>query len=385
MGNIVLSASKENVLTKLQQQFNKLVNSIEKEKKNIERETKKYDEILAEYNTKVLPQIPLLVEKQFEFAKKIDAYTFQYKLSKSQIKKVKTLICALMDEVFSNAEGTKEQIKLYDKWSDTKYEEEKKESFEELKDDFKNIFEQATGETIDMSDFDESPEGFAKFNQRLEEKMKERNENFQKSVPPRKKSKKQLEKEKREQQIEEMKSKNLRSIYVGLAKLLHPDTEIDEILKAEKEELMKQVTDAYNKQDLITLLKLEIEWVYKNNNNIHTLKDEVLSIYCDVLKQQLGELQHEKYNLKQNPRYENILKQSAFGLYTTVINPTQELTYLQNEIEVLSIDAKKIEALNGESTKLNILLDYFMNEYIEEETDEFDDILEAITFRTGKY
>lgn len=39
--------------------------------------------------------------------------------------------------------------------------------------------------------------------------------------------------------------KNIRSIYIALAKVLHPDTEADETLKAEKEEIMKKVTSSY--------------------------------------------------------------------------------------------------------------------------------------------
>ena len=105
---------------------------------------------------------------------------------------------------------------------------------------------------------------------------------------------------------EELKTKSIRSIYITLAKILHPDTETDDEKKLEKEELMKKVTVAYDQKDLTTLLKLEMEWVHKTSEHLEKLTEEKLKIYISTLKQQVMELQNERMQLAYHPRYESI-------------------------------------------------------------------------------
>ena len=121
-----------------------------------------------------------------------------------------------------------------------------------------------------------------------------------------KKSKKQLEKEELKKQEEAIQNKSIRSIYISLTKILHPDTETDEVLKKEKEELMKAVTAAYEQKDLSTLLRLEMEWVYKTSEHLEKLAEDKLKIYISVLKERVSELELEKHMLYRNPRLENV-------------------------------------------------------------------------------
>src|SRR5690606_8850986 len=109
---------------------------------------------------------------------------------------------------------------------------------------------------LDLCDFEDSPEGFAKFQEKLREEMsKKEAQEANKSSSSHKKTKKQLEKEgiKKEEEILQLKS--IRNIYISLVKVLHPDTN-SELENAQKEELMKRVTKAYSEKDLPTLLKL---------------------------------------------------------------------------------------------------------------------------------
>ena len=112
------------------------------------------------------------------------------------------------------------------------------------------------------------------------------------------------------QEQDEIKLKNIRSIYISLAKLLHPDTEIDPDIRKEKEEIMKKVTVAYDQKDMSTLLKLEMEWVYKETSHLEKLGDDKLQIYNEALKQQLRDLEMEKKNLRHHPKFAMV---SEFG------------------------------------------------------------------------
>jgi hypothetical protein len=118
-----------------------------------------------------------------------------------------------------------------------------------------------------------------------------------------KKSKKQLAAEVRMNMEEDVKNKSIRSIYIALAKVLHPDTEIDPVLKKEKEEVMKQVTQSYADKDLTALLRLEIEWVQKESLHVDLLTDEKLKIYISALEDQIADLKQEKSMLSMHPRY----------------------------------------------------------------------------------
>lgn len=163
-------------------------------------------------------------------------------------------------------------------------------------------------------------------------------------IQPGKKTKKQLEKEEREKLLEEARTKNISTIYKQLAKAFHPDLELDPELKLQKEELMKQLTSAYDNNDLHTLLKLELSWVQKEENNPDKLSDAKLSIYNEVLKEQVQELENEMNIQLEHPRYQ--------ALHTLVSFPGQlkslNLSHKKAELQAIAKDiAKTVVGLKG--------------------------------------
>jgi hypothetical protein len=118
-----------------------------------------------------------------------------------------------------------------------------------------------------------------------------------------KRTKKQLEREAKDKEIEDAHNRNISTIYKQLARVLHPDLEQDVIIKEEKESLMKQLTAAYKNKDMYTLLRLEIQWIHKENKHLERLSEEKLEIYNRLLKQQIKELEEEHDMLLSHPRY----------------------------------------------------------------------------------
>ena len=129
-----------------------------------------------------------------------------------------------------------------------------------------------------MDDFDDTPEGYAQF----KEKLREQAEQSQQQRGEKKKTKKQLAKEASLMEQEAVKKRSIRSIYLSLVKLLHPDTEPDETLKKEKDEIMKELTRAYDENDLTALLQLELKWIATENDHLDKLSDDTLKIYIGV-------------------------------------------------------------------------------------------------------
>ena len=111
---------------------------------------------------------------------------------------------------------------------------------------------------VDMDQL-KDPEQFEQFREVFEEKAQRGP-----SAGQRKESKTQekarLAREAKEKAAADLKAKSVRSIYISLAKLVHPDTETDELQRAVKEEEMKKLSAAYEAKDLPTLLRMEMEW-----------------------------------------------------------------------------------------------------------------------------
>ncbi|TCM62809.1 hypothetical protein EC844_12354 [Acinetobacter calcoaceticus] len=99
--------------------------------------------------------------------------------------------------------------------------------------------------------------------------------------------------EKKQQQREQAKktaNQSLKTIYLKIAAMIHPDREQDELKKIEKTELLQQVNAAYAANDLLTLLALQVELGQQHNA---PLADQQLKAYNIVLEEQLEKLSLE--------------------------------------------------------------------------------------------
>jgi hypothetical protein len=172
------------------------------------------------------------------------------------------------------------------------------------------------GMDVNMSDTELNDETFAKKMAEMQEQMRaklaeeeKRKEEWQKT---RRKTAKQIEKEKAQAAADELKQKSISTIYRQLAKLLHPDLERDETRRAEKEALMQEVTVAYEARDLHTLLLLELKWIHQEQNHLQSVADEKLALYLQVLREQARDLEQEKWQLINHPRYHVLLTRYGY-------------------------------------------------------------------------
>lgn len=97
------------------------------------------------------------------------------------------------------------------------------------------------------------------------------------------------QKQKREQ-AQKMAEQSLKTVYLKIASIIHPDREQDEQLKVEKNEMLQQVNEAYAQQDLFYLLKLQIQVELNRGIAQKGLSNEQVKFYklaLDAQKQQL--------------------------------------------------------------------------------------------------
>lgn len=346
-------------LTKNQSLFNKLTKKIEELEREIIEEDANLNKLLTLFSKKARPLIEENANLRIKTSMFLAETTSKVKYTKKQSENVSDVIVYLCNDAFRFIVPNEEQEKFYDSWSKTTYQDELKEQSNETKEDLSDFMKNTFGLDIDLKDLGDDPEDFMKFQEKLKEQFEK----------PKKKTKKQIQKEAEIEAEEEIKNKSIRSIYITLAKILHPDSEIDKKLKEEKEELMKKVTSAYDNKDLPTLLKLEMEWVYNQTQNLDKLSDSKLKIYISALKEQVAELEMEKHSIRLNPRFSDI----------------QDI-YDESEIKVLVREQNKnlklfeniLKSFEESYDKKEILK--FVNDYIEEieeseEVDLFEDFL----------
>ncbi|KXO85912.1 molecular chaperone DnaJ [Acinetobacter venetianus] len=105
----------------------------------------------------------------------------------------------------------------------------------------------------------------------------------------REQAKQQRQQQKREQ-AEQMAAQSLKTVYLKIAAMIHPDREQDESKKEEKTELFQQASQAYEQQDLFYLLKLQLHLEQNKGIGAKELSVEQVKFYklaLDAQSQQL--------------------------------------------------------------------------------------------------
>ncbi len=290
-------------LSKEQQTFNRLVKRIESLQRQLEEDTAKMEELNKFYHQEITPRVIELSSMKIQLCHLLDARRKSVKISHIRNGKLDDLIMDFLDDALSVVDPDEATQKLYKRYFGETFEEFEKQIEQDAKELFRDMFFNQFGVEIDPVQLTDKPD-FEKIAASVQQQIDE-GEQKRKRRP---KTKKQIEKEAQEQQKQELKNKSLRSIYLSLAKLLHPDAEPDETLKHEKEELMKQVTVAYNDRDMMYLLQLEMQWVKNHTNELDKMNANTLTVYLQLLKDQVEDLEVEHEMLFHSPAYASVAK-----------------------------------------------------------------------------
>ncbi|SDX65306.1 hypothetical protein SAMN04515617_105224 [Collimonas sp. OK242] len=163
----------------------------------------------------------------------------------------------------------------------------------------------------------------------------------------RKKSAKAAAKEARQQEESHNASQSVREVYRKLASALHPDREQDPLERARKTVLMQRVNIAYDKQDLLGLLELQLEIEQIDQSRINSLSEQRLKHYSKVLTEQSAELRDEIAGLEADFR-----RRFQFGPQQAM-SPALAMRHLKSGIKGMqqNINGLKNELLAFEDVK----------------------------------
>lgn len=95
------------------------------------------------------------------------------------------------------------------------------------------------------------------------------------------------------QQAAQQASQSVREAFRKLASALHPDRETDPDARDHKTRLMQQANEAYQRQDLLTLLSMQLDLEQIDGQHLANLPEARLAHYNRVLREQLAALQRE--------------------------------------------------------------------------------------------
>ena len=152
---------------------------------------------------------------------------------------------------------------------------------------------------LDFFDFQHDPLDLDDFIEKFEQKMQDQEEldflsqlsGAQKAFAEQQIAREKAKAAKKQQQREEAKklaNQSIKAIYLKITAWIHPDREQDEQKKQEKTALMQQANQAYEANDLLTLLNLQIQLGQQHNLSF---ANQQLKAYNLLLEEQLETLQ----------------------------------------------------------------------------------------------
>lgn len=104
---------------------------------------------------------------------------------------------------------------------------------------------------------------------------------------------KQLKQQEKREQVAKMAAQSLKTVYLKITAMIHPDREPDEAKKLEKTELLQKVNDAHAEQDLFYLLKLQLQLEINKGLSSKALSSEQVKFYQLSLEAQSQNLQSQ--------------------------------------------------------------------------------------------
>lgn len=288
----VTPIQKNERLSKPQKTFNSLIDRISRQRALLAGWESTIPRFQQQYAANLQPLVEQTAALRLEFVRRLDWAHQQKGLTKTERRFVADLVCDLANEL-ANESDNEEMKALYFKYCGVDFDQEEVEMMAGMKAMMENELGIDLGNDLDMS----SPDAFIKQMQaRLAqeaEKQKTSQRAKEESRSKRKKSAKQIAKEEQLQEEAQRVNLSLREIYRKLASALHPDRELDPEERARKTTLMQQVNQAYDKQDLLRLLELQLEIEHIDQAAINTFSEERLLHYNKILKQQLAELEEQ--------------------------------------------------------------------------------------------
>lgn len=281
-------------LSKGQKAFNKLVKDIEKKRARLIAWETAVPPYQQKYSNELTPLVETSVDLQVQVVVGLDRASEQKGLTKTERQMIAELISEMAAELIQDRDDPALKA-AYNKHSSSDYDQEEAEAMQGMKLALEEMLNIDLGDDVDLKSTED-------ILQRTQAQLQEKQAQFDADQQAaderrskRKKSAKQLAQETRQQEEEQQISQSIREVYRKLASALHPDREADPEERERKTALMQRANQAYQKNNLLQLLELQLELEHIDQSVINNLSEERLKHYNKILKEQLAELEQELF------------------------------------------------------------------------------------------
>ncbi|VXA57733.1 conserved hypothetical protein; putative DnaJ domain protein [Acinetobacter proteolyticus] len=258
-----------------QKKLNRLIDQIEQQKISLATWQNAQAEIQQHTRQKLMPVYSELHEILFQQLDQLWALLQQHEFSKTDMQQLDEKIAQLAQMLKRSKMLSDEQLKLV-KQIDTFYQQHSQQLAKKTKKVQPIRLEQDENSEQSMT-----PEEEDDFEQYAAEQQQAREQA------------KQLRQQQKREQAEQMAAQSLKTVYLKIAAMIHPDREQDETKKEEKTELFQQASQAYEQQDLFYLLKLQLQLEQNKGVGAKALSAEQVKFYKLALDAQSQQLESQ--------------------------------------------------------------------------------------------
>ncbi|BEV13627.1 molecular chaperone DnaJ [Herbaspirillum sp. DW155] len=336
---VTISDSQQSApLSPAQRRFNDLIAKIKTRRARLLEWDKSSSDFHKKYAEQFIPLDQELRELHIQSIHRLHEAWSQKGLTKGERVTLSEIIA---DMAFATLRHTDDiELKLiYNQHSGSDYDGEARADLDDMKQAMEEALDMDLGDELDGA----SPEEMM---EKLQAVLDEKERQYLAAEQAREEARRASRKKSARQQAAETKkeaertelSKSIREVYRKLASALHPDREPDASERERKTMLMQQVNQAYEKNDLLRLLELQLELEHIDQHALNGIHEERLVHYNQILKEQLGELDQEIRHVEMH------FKQS-FGLSPHArVNPAMIVRNLNKDLTVMREERQHVRS-----------------------------------------
>ena len=231
----------ENGLNSEQKRFNQLSEAIANWKLKIEDANAKMDLLRSMYAKEIRPLFREKSGLELRFAMDLEESRYKFNYAKSEDKEIEIglrSICGNLPEDFPFSES---ELEFFRRWK--------------------------SEEVLEIVSSEENQAEYSDFEKKSKEKPRKR----------------------KPFRVISHSARTIRSLYIQLARTFHPDGELDEDIRQEKEEKMKKIVEAYRANDFLALLAIEVEC--NPSKKLNSTSQSVLQQYILLMENQIEQFE----------------------------------------------------------------------------------------------
>jgi hypothetical protein len=283
----VSSATAGPVLTPAQKRFNTLVRQIQQARGKLTSWGEASGPYRQSHAEIVVPLQSELTALRRQWVLALDALLSERRWTKAERETMRDIVCSEAGDLLMVSADDEPLKAVFATHAGVDFETERQQMVLAMKD----LTEAMTG--LDLGD-DEGLDTDDDLMHRLREGMQEQASaaQAQRDAHAARRRKTPAQQQRREAEAQQA-TQSVREIYRKLASALHPDRETDAQQREAKTELMQRVNQAYEANDLLALLELQLQIEQIDESHIANASAERLKHYNRVLSEQLANLKAE--------------------------------------------------------------------------------------------